>query len=49
MSTTTVDIRIILGATTYHLDEVGDPNDAMFALQIGRTVAETLISHKEEP
>lgn len=48
MTITTIDIRIQVGSTVHHLDEVGDPNDVMFALQVGRAVSLALIGHQEE-
>ncbi len=47
MSTTTIDIRIDLGGQVYHLEEVGDPDDALFAAQVGRSVSMALLGHRE--
>lgn len=49
MTTTTIDIRIIVGDQVYHLEEVGDPDDALFATQVGRAVSAALLGHRETP
>lgn len=43
MSTTTISVRVTVGAQTLAVDVVGDPNDALFATQVGRTVSEMLL------
>lgn len=45
MSTTTISVRVTVGAQTIAVDTVGDPNDALFATQVGRTVSEMLLGH----
>lgn len=47
MTMTTISVRIVVGGKVHDLALVGDPADAMFALQVGRTVSEILISHRE--
>lgn len=46
MTAEAISIRVQIGATTYTLDEVGDPKDAMFAVQLGRTIAEAIIAYE---
>ncbi|QQO39184.1 hypothetical protein SEA_RUDY_2 [Microbacterium phage Rudy] len=47
MTTTTIDVQVTLGGVTYKVAAVGDPADVMFALQVGRTVSEILLEHRE--
>lgn len=46
MSTTTITVRVKVGAQTFAVDMVGDPNDALFAVQVGRTISEMLLGHR---
>lgn len=47
MSTTTISVAITVGATTYRIEEVGDPTDVMFAMQVGRAVSLAMMKHEE--
>lgn len=46
MSTTTITVRVKVGAQTFAVDMVGDPNDALFATQVGRTISQMLLGHR---
>lgn len=40
-----MDIRLTIGSSVYTLTAVGDPSDALFAVNVGRGVAEAIIEH----
>ncbi|WNM75114.1 hypothetical protein SEA_LONELYSOIL_3 [Microbacterium phage Lonelysoil] len=49
MTTTTISVHLVIGSKVHDLTLVGDPADVMFALQVGRTVSEILLEHREGP
>ncbi|QED11818.1 hypothetical protein SEA_MASHLEY_1 [Microbacterium phage Mashley] len=47
MTTTTISVHLVIGSKVHDLTLVGDSADVMFALQVGRTVSEILLEHRE--
>lgn len=45
VTATTISIRVLIGSTEYSIGEVGDPEDVMFAVQVGRAVTKAIIDH----
>lgn len=46
MAVEAITVQVQIGAGRYVLDLVGDPSDAMFAVQVGNAVASALITHE---
>lgn len=44
MTVTTIEVTITVGPQTQTLQLVGDPGDAMFAVQVGRAVGQMLMT-----
>lgn len=45
MSAEAISIVVTIGGAAYSVDIVGDPDDVMFAVNVGRAVTETLVTH----
>ena len=48
MSAEAIDLRLTIGASVYKLTAVGDPNDALFAFNVGRGISEALLAHAQQ-
>lgn len=45
MSAEAINVIVTIGGHNYTVDLIGDPDDVMFALSVGRAVSETLVTH----
>lgn len=45
MTATTIEVTVLIGDQPYNLQMIGDPDDVMVALNVGRAVTTCLIEH----